>query len=115
MRSTDIHSGDCLRIRDWQDLYNEFRVVPSSISGKPFIQISFGRDKPCFVPDMIPYCGKLIIVRKMYYGETFCSDLLIDFEGRSGFSWCAEMFEPVESEITESEKDYDLSGLFNMP
>lgn len=98
MRLEDIHVGDVLRIREWDDMVAEYRKDPdgdiSLISYSDFCY-------PYFVRTMRYLCGKVFTVKSINIDNTLYSvegiELATDPYNTVGFDWniTAEMLEPV--------------------
>lgn len=97
MRLEDIHVGDVLRIREWDDMVKEFGVDGS------FIKVPF-----TFTNSMRYLCGQTFTV----YSISRYSGKLHSVEGiEERFEISAEMLQPPFSEAPEDNFEFiDLSG-----
>lgn len=104
MRDEDIHIGDVLRIRQWDDMVDEFGVD------------SYG-NIPCnrmFVKNMKSLCGKQFTVSETdkvcgYYK----SEEGVECDDISHMMWkiTADMLEPLEEDFLEDITDEELIKL----
>lgn len=113
MRDEDIHIGDVLRIRQWDDMANEF-----GINERGSIDCRCG-----FTTAMIHMCGKQFTVSNIYedYGETIynseeCVEYDLDgivFVEDDTWDISADMLELyVEEKEWEVADDEDMKLLF---
>lgn len=113
MRDEDIHIGDVLRIRQWNDMANEFGI-------NAFGSINC---RCVFITEMIHMCGKKFTVSKIYedYGETMYNSaegveydldgIILDKDDTWGIS--ADMLEPyIEEKEWEVADDKEMKLLF---
>lgn len=113
MRDEDIHIGDVLRIRQWDDMANEFGVnALGSIDCRC-----------CFTTEMIHMCGKQFTVSNIYedYGETIYNSMEgveydldgIEFDEDDTWDISADMLEPyIEEKEWEVADDEEIKLLF---
>lgn len=104
MRDENIHIGDVLRIRQWDDMADEFGVD------------SYG-DIPCssvFTKHMKSLCGKQFTVFSVNKElGIYCSDERVEWDGRYHVMWkiTADMLEPLEEDFLEDITDEELIKL----
>lgn len=106
MRDEEIHVGDVLRIRDWNDMACEF-------SGSDREHIPMLPKRTSFVRSMQRYCGEVYTVSAINkeYGMT-----VYKFKETSGINnWlvCSEMLEPVEDEVVDVATDNEIALLLS--
>ena len=107
MRDEDIHIGDVLRIRQWDDMANEFGINECGDIDCRY----------CFTTTMIHMCGKQFTVSNIYedYGETiYNSEEGVEYDVE-GDTWdiSADMLELyVEEKEWEVADDEDMKLLF---
>ena len=92
MREEDIHIGDRLRVRQWDDMDHE---VGRNASGR-------SRCMFCFTKEMRDLCGKPFTIKKATAGNSFLSEEREEFcpgapEGRYKIS--AGMLEPIDDPV----------------
>ena len=106
MRREDVHIGDRLRIREWDDMAAEFGTRDSSVTRGYVIPCEFD-----FTEKMKYMCGKAFTVAGFGRGG-FQSKEKIELEsGRyGGWNISADMLEPIEEETVIEAADFD--GLF---
>lgn len=105
MRDEDIHIGDVLRIRQWDDMANEFGVnAPGSIDCRC-----------CFITSMIYMCGKQFTVSNIYNncGTTYHSAEGVEYNYDVAWNISADMLEPyIEEKEWEVADDEEIKLLF---
>lgn len=106
MRDEDIHIGGVLRIRQWDDMANEFGInALGSIDCRC-----------CFTTEMIHMCGTQFTVKNIYKDN--CGICYRSFEGgeneRPFGHWyiSADMLEPFAEDDFEVANDEDMKLLF---
>lgn len=78
MNIEDVHIGDVLRIRDWDDMAAEFNITEDRWIPTRFV----------FLPSMKHFCGKVITVKSIGGERIYPSESL-------GCILSADMLEPV--------------------
>ena len=92
MRVEDIHVGDVVRIRDWDDMAQEFGVIESG---------THIRTRPVFLEDMKYLCGQEVMVVEIRSPH----DIIIDYERTEGCFLGADIFEPAQLELEPFNND----------
>ena len=88
MRDEDIHIGDMLRVREWDDMQREFGTIVAQ--GAEAIHTRAW----AFIDTMFPLCGKVFTVRKVVpTTSALCYRSEENEEG--GYMITAEMLEPA--------------------
>lgn len=117
MRLEDIHIGDVLQVRDWDDMIAEYGEDPDGDIS--FLSCSCATH---FVKPMRYLCGKVFTVKSIsIYGmlnSVEGVELATNPLNPMGFNWSitAEMLEPCLPVLPEPEEDYtaiDLSEFLN--
>lgn len=108
MKYRDIHVGDVLRIRRWEDMEAEFGLDDDGEINCPFK----------FTKNMRPMCGQKFTVMKRGSGERFFSEEGVEKTNlslwRDHWNISADMLEPLEDEefVAPEESLFDfLAGL----
>ena len=115
MRDEDIHIGDVLRIRQWDDMVDEFK---QDIDGYLRFNIGVSSDPiPVFFPPQLKYlCGKTFTVNKIKSvggGYFYSSKENVERRDRVGrYVIVADMLEPLEEKELEIATDEDIKALF---
>lgn len=105
MRFEDIHIGDRLRIRQWDDMAREF-----GLTGTGHINCIFS-----FNSKMRPLCGREFTVSDITLGGGFVSKEGIEYERDNGrWSISADMLEPTVTEDPWSPPDVNPAELFSV-
>ncbi len=106
MRTKDIHIGDRLRVREWDDMKTEFGTR-EGFAGDEIIKCPFN-----FTEKMRHMCGQLFTVADIDEGELISEEGIEIDTTRLKNRWMisAEMLEPAEAEIPIAEAA-DLSEL----
>ena len=99
MKLVDIHIGDTVRIREWEDMASEF-----GYNRYGAINCQFQ-----FIKDMEHLCGKEFVVTGIDDGKVYSDDSDI----WRGFSISADMLEPASSIEIEPFTDDELESLLN--
>lgn len=95
MRIEDIVTGETYRIRQWEDMANEFGVS----SDGSYIPIP----GPAFIKDMLYLCGSdFKVVRKGKFGGR------VGLEGITSWGISCHMLEPIEPDDDMSEISISL-------
>lgn len=116
MNDKDIHIGDVLRVRQWEDMVNEYGTIFDEDSYCYAIKVN---ESVVFLKKMKHLCGQIFTVSRYY-------DL--DFNDKNRFylskekvenmkafgAWliCAEMLEPFTEDDFEVANDEDMKLLF---
>lgn len=101
MKLEDIHIGDTVRIREWEDMASEFGCNEYGT-----IECRFQ-----FVKDMEPLCGKEFVVTGIDRKGMVCPD---DSDPIwRGWSISADMLEPAPSIEIEPFTDNELESLLS--
>ena len=99
MKLEDIHIGDTVRIREWEDMASEFGC------NRDVIKCRFQ-----FIKEMKELCGKEFVVTEISYdGKVYFNDGDIWW----GWNISADMLEPVFSVEIEPFTDNELESLLN--
>lgn len=99
MRAEDIHVGDRVRFRQWDDMLQEFGHTSSGEDiNTPFV----------FVEDMRPLCGAEATVVRIE------GDWVILDPRPSSYSIDPGMLEPAEPEYELEPSDCDMSFLYEI-
>lgn len=115
MRLEDIHIGDVLRVRDWDDMTAEYKE--DSDGDIPILYANTH-----FVKPMRYLCGKVFTVKSISIYGTLNSvegvELATNPLNPMCFNWIitAEMLKPYPTVLPEPEEDYtaiDLSEFLN--
>lgn len=108
MKYRDIHVGDVLRIRRWEDMEAEFGLDDDGEINCPFK----------FTKNMLPMCGQKFTVMKRDLRERFFSEEGVEkvnlSQWRDYWNISADMLEPWEDEefVAPEESLFDfLTGL----
>ncbi len=103
MKPKDIHIGDILRVRQWEDMEAEFGRSEFSLGSTVFSHI---RTKIPFVPKMRHLCGTIVAVSDISQSSDFITSCVWP-EGEGSNQWVlsADMLEPAES--PEDTTSYD--------
>lgn len=108
MKDDEIHVGDVLRVRQWDDMVREFGIYADG-----YIRIA--NKSTNFSPSMRRYCGQIFTVDQQYksgiHGFSYkCKEK----SGIQNFFVCSEMLEPVDSDKDfEVASDKDIRLLFS--
>ena len=109
VKDKDIHIGDIVRVRQWDDMANEFRCILD-------FSIEITKKRTRFTNHMKKYCGKVFTVSEAYMSNGISIGYKFNDEDNSGINnWfiCAEMLEPFENDIEwEVADDEDMKLLF---
>lgn len=102
MKDEDIHIGDVLRIRQWDDMVDEF-----GLNSYGYIECS-----GVFATNMKYLCGKQFTVSSIEYG-TYYSDERVERNSLGRMIWriTADMLEPSEEDSLEDITDEELIKL----
>lgn len=102
MKLKDIHIGDRLRIRHWDDMEEEYGRDDDSIKCKFF-----------FTQNMRRLCGREFTVSDIL-GDKIMSEERVEYERELGvWNISADMLEPIEDE-SWLETEADTEGLFGL-
>lgn len=103
MKDEDIHIGDVLRIRQWDDMVDEFGLKPSGDIGCGGV----------FVKNMKCLCGKQFTVSSVEYGNYRSDERVERIIGQCRKMWriTADMLEPLEEDFLEDTTDEELIKL----
>lgn len=98
MKFEDIHIGDTVRIREWEDMASEFGC------NRDAIKCQFQ-----FIKEMKDLCGKEFVVTGTSHGKVYFN------EGDIWWGWniSADMLEPAFSVEIEPFTDNELESLLN--
>lgn len=104
MCDDEIHVGDVVKVRSWDDMAREFVVDSCG-------DIDFGPAKPEFVRNMRELCGREVTITNM------CTvNGIAIFSVNSGrhetWNFVSEMFEPAADYYEIIKSGFDLNGLF---
>ena len=118
MRDEDIHIGDVLRIRQWEDMVAEYGMTTSDEYS--YYCATQVRKEVRFVKQMKHLCGLNFTVSNVYDVEVLDNNIKFyrskeNVEGkRDSGVWliCAEMLEPFIEEDFEVASDEDIKLLF---
>lgn len=102
MKDEDIHIGDVLRIRQWDDMVDEF-----GLNSYGYIEC-----RGVFVAHMKYLCGKQFTVSSVEYGD-YHSDERVELNSQGRMMWriTADMLEPIEEDFLEDITDEELIKL----
>ena len=116
MRDEDIHIGDVLRIRQWDDMVDEFK---QDIDGDLRFNIGVGSDPiPVFFPPQLKYlCGQTFTVNQIKSangGYFYSLQENVEYSRDRGDRYIivADMLEPFEEDELEIATDEDIKALF---
>lgn len=112
----DIHVGDVVRVRQWNDMAKEYGIKVDNSTGRKYCSIPIKSKHTCFSEDMEEFCGLTFTVRERY--RTEAHGYGFRFVGNSQFGrWyfaCAEMLEAVDNdEEFDVASDKDIRLLFS--
>ncbi len=105
MRDEDIHIGDVLRIRDWDDMASEYTVSPD-------LGIKLTDNEVYFANGMRRLCGELFTVVKKEFFLGICRyHSYENVEGNrnrsvGGWTITANMLEPYPNDDVVSDEDF---------
>lgn len=105
LRDEDIHVGDVLRVRSWEDMADEFRVVTASFGRTSFIDISGF----IFAESMRYMCHSTFTIDRIEYDDfgrsLYRSCERIEYVERVHHFWniTANMLEPYPFNTSEDE------------
>ena len=100
MNIADIHKGDTVRIREWEDMASEFGC------NRDVIKCRFQ-----FIEEMKDLCGKeLVVIGTSHDGKVYFNDRDIIWRG---WTISADMLEPASSIEIEPFTDDELESLLN--
>ena len=112
VKDDDIHVGDIVRVRQWDDMENEYYNVANDILGGDII---IEQKITCFSTQMKKYCGGIFTVAEIYKSSRDrVGYKFFDNENTGINRWfiCAEMLEPFEEDIElEVADDNDIELL----
>ena len=112
MRDEEIHIGDIVRIREWDDMANEYYIAANDILGGDII---IEQKITRFSTQMKKYCGGIFTVAELYKSSRGrVGYKFFDNENTGINRWfiCAEMLEPFEEDIElEVADDNDIEFL----
>lgn len=100
----DIHIGDRVVVRDWDDMADEYGLQTSDTS--------IGIPMCSFLSEMRETCGKEYTVSDLYNGFLV---RLVDDTGREAYPgkhYCAEMLRPADEPMKG--EDIDEAALFGL-
>lgn len=101
MKDEEIKIGDLVRVRQWNDMANEFEIDDDG-------DIYIPQKDTYFIEQMKNLCGKVLTVSNVYglHGE-------IVYEFTENISWylCSEMLEPYTDEELVPATDDELLNL----
>ena len=118
MRDEDIHIGDVLRVRQWEDMVNEYGTICDEDSYCYAIKVN---KSVKFLKKMKHLCGQIFTVSKYYdldfndNNRFYLSKEKVEIENTRAFGvWliCAEMLEPFAEDDFEVANDEDMKLLF---
>lgn len=117
MRDEDIHIGDVLRVRQWEDMAAEYGTTDDENSYFCAIQVN---KYVKFLKKRKYLCGQTFTVSECYDSEFdnetkfYCSKEGVEIKdlGRGDWLICAEMLEPIIEEDLEVANDEDIKLLF---
>lgn len=104
MRDEEIHIGDIVRIREWDDMANEFNIDNDG-------DIRIAKDL-YFTKLMKRLCGKVLTVSSMFREEDRKAGFL--FSEKIGWFICSEMLEPYVEEEYNIATDDEINELFQV-
>ena len=90
MRFEDIHVGDVVRIRDWDDMAKEFGVTEGCI-----------KTRPVFSEKMRYLCGRVMTITKAISTR----DIFTDDIATEHWFLGADMFEPAQLTLEPFDND----------
>lgn len=108
MLDKDIHVGDVVRVRQWNDMAKEFGVYNDG-------NIYIDSKQTCFLAGYKELCGEIgTVARKWYYAPEH--RYIYKFKEDKFFStpsWlmCSEMLEPAYEESWELADDEEIKAL----
>lgn len=117
MKDEDIHIGDVLRIRQWEDMAGEYETVNDEDPYYCAIKLNNGVK---FLKKMAHLCGQVFTISENYDYE-FNNTKMKFYRSKEGVEkmkafglWliCAEMLEPFIEEDLEVANDEDMKLLF---
>ena len=118
MNDKDIHIGDVLRVRQWEDMVNEYGTICDKDSYCYAIKVN---KSVKFLKKMKHLCGQIFTVSKYYdldfndNNRFYLSKEKVEIENTRAFGvWliCAEMLEPFAEDDFEVADDNDIEELF---
>ena len=118
MNDKDIHIGDVLRVRQWEDMVNEYGTICDEDSYCYAIKVN---KSVKFLKKMKHLCGQIFTVSKYYdldfndNNRFYLSKEKVEKENTRAFgAWliCAEMLEPFAEDDFEVANDEDMKLLF---
>lgn len=118
MRDEEIHVGDVLRVREWNDMANEFTTDPDGDIWIPFDDFD-DSSGIWFIRSMEYLCGKTFTVESItdmpsYY--MYCSEEKIEFKNGFCYVITSEMLESLNEPINEPDfevaTDDEIKALF---
>ena len=102
MRDEDVHIGDTVRVRQWDDMKNEFGTDQNGNINSAFL----------FAQDAIKLCGKHFTVTEIWRGISCGLGYYGTIEGSSDASlFIADELEPLADEEWEAANDNDIKSL----
>lgn len=104
MRDEEIRIGDIVRIREWDDMANEFEIDDD---GDLRIATDLYFTKP-----MKKLCGKVLTVSNMYKGDN--DGICYLFSEKISWYVCSEMLEPYIDEEYYVATDEDINELLQV-
>ena len=90
MRFEDIHVGDVVRIRDWDDMVQEFGIIEGCI-----------KTKPVFSKRMRHLCGRVMTITEAIGSR----DIITDDIATEPWFLGADMFEPAQLTLEPFDND----------
>lgn len=113
MRDEEIHIGDVLRIRQWDDMVDEFGI---DTDGDIRFHIWTGIDPiPVFFYSTLKYlCGQTFTIDKItsiFDVYFYCSKENIERSNVGRWRITADMLEPFEEDELETATDEDIKAL----
>lgn len=113
MRDEEIHIGDVLRIRQWDDMVDEFGI---DTDGDIRFYIWTGIDSiPVFFYSTLKYlCGQTFTIDKItsiFDCYFYCSKENIERSNVGRWRITADMLEPFEEDELETATDEDIKAL----
>ena len=102
MQEKDIHIGDTVQVRQWDDMKDEFGIDENGN-----INLAFP-----FAQDAIKLCGKHFTVTEIWRGILYGFVYYGTIEGASNASFfLADELEPLADEEWEAANDNDIKSL----
>lgn len=96
MRDVDIHAGDVLRVRRWEDMEAEYGLNRDGDIGNKDERDDKGRmSEEIFTSLMRPLCGKTFTVSEIHTYMTMVNDYRAEEPEFAGFVFEAWMLEPL--------------------